>query len=93
MMKCQCKNTKRHMLFLHHPVSESIPLDVLVASGQLEDSAQTMSTRRITFKRLPNPLDRAEPPKRTRSDDDDHSASLSAYHHDLEKMSEISKGG
>ena len=34
-----------------------------------------------------------EPPKRTRSDDDDHSAPLSAFHHDLEKMSEIVKDG
>ena len=31
---------------------------------------------------------RVEPPKRTRGDDDDHSAFLSAYHHDLEKVTE-----
>ena len=43
--------------------------------------------RRITLKRPPNPLDRVETPKRTRGDDDDHSALLSAYHHDLERVS------
>ena len=52
-----------------------------------------MSTRRITFKRLPNPWDRVENPKRTRGDDDDHSALLSAYRHDLEKVCEILKDG
>ena len=52
-----------------------------------------MSTRRITFKRPPNPLDRVEPPKRTRGDDDDNFAFLSAYHHDLEKVSENLKDG
>ena len=41
--------------------------------------AQTMSTRDITFTR-PNPLDRAEPPKRTRGDEDEDSALLSACH-------------
>ena len=40
--------------------------------------------RRILFKRPPHPLDRVEPPKRTRGDDDDHSALLSAYLHDLD---------
>ena len=49
---------------------------------------QTTSTRRILFKRPPNPLDRVEPPKRTRGDEGDHSAFLSAYHHDLDKVSE-----
>ena len=49
--------------------------------------------RRITFKPPPNPVDRAEPPKRTRRDGDDHSALLSAYHHDLEKVSENFKVG
>ena len=52
-----------------------------------------MSTRRITFKRPPNPDDRAEPPKRTRGDDDEDSALLSAYHRDLEKVSENLKDG
>ena len=52
-----------------------------------------MSTRRITFKRPPNPVDRAEPPKRTRGDDEEDSALLSAYHHDLEKISENMKDG
>ena len=32
-----------------------------------------------------------EPPKRTRGDEDATSAFLSAYHHDLEKVSEILK--
>ena len=47
-----------------------------------------MSARRILLKRPPNPLDRAEPPKRTRGDNDEDSALLSACHHDLEKVSE-----
>ena len=34
-----------------------------------------------------------EPPKRTRGDDDDHTALLFAYHDDLEKVSEILKDG
>ena len=34
-----------------------------------------------------------EPPKRTRGDDDHHSALLSAYHHDLEMVSENLKDG
>ena len=41
----------------------------------------------------PNPLDRAEPPKRTRGDDDENSALLYAYHHDLQKVSQIKKDG
>ena len=53
---------------------------------------QTTSTRRILFKRPPNPLDRVEPPKRTRGDEDDHSA-FSACHQDLEEVSEILKNG
>ena len=44
---------------------------------------------RINFKRPPPPLDRVEHPKRARGDDDDHSALLSACHHDLKKVSEI----
>ena len=55
----------------------------------LEKSAQTKSTRRSKFKRPPDPLDRAEPPKHTRADDDQDSALLSVYHRDLVKMSEI----
>ena len=86
-MKCQCKNPIRHMFRLHIPASETIPSDVPVTSVEPEDSVQTTSMRRILFKRPPNPLDRAEPPKPTRGDDDDHSALLSAYHHDLEKVS------
>ena len=75
-----------HAPFTHPSASESIPPDVPVASVEPEDSVQTMFTRRITFKRPPNPLDRAEPLKRTRGDDDDgNSALLSAYPHDLKK--------
>ena len=71
-----------HDLFTLPSASETIPSDVLVTSVEPEDSVQTMSTRRITFKRPPNPLDHVESPQRTRGDDDDHSALLSAYHHD-----------
>ena len=78
MMKCQCKT--RHVPFTHPSASESIPPDVPFGSVPPGDSAQTMSMRRITFKGPPNPLDRAEPPKRTRGDDDENCALLSAYH-------------
>ena len=77
--------------FTHPSPSESTPSDVSVASVEQEDPAQTVSTRRIVFERPPNPLDRAEPPKRTTSDDDEDSTLLSAYHHDLERVSEILK--
>ena len=77
-----------HVSVAHPSASETIPSDVPVASVEPENSVQTTSMRRILFKRPPNPLDRVEPPKRTRGDDDDHSALLSAYHHDLEKVSE-----
>ena len=89
MLKCQCKNTKRHVPFTHPSVSETIPSDVPVTSVVLEDSVQTTSMRRIMFKRLPSPLNPVEPPKRTRGDDDDHSALLCAYHHDLQKNLKI----
>ena len=75
-----------HVPFTHPWASESIPPEVPVGSVEPEDSAQTVSTRRITFERPPNPLDRADPPKRTRGDDDEDSALLSAYHHDLESV-------
>ena len=52
-----------------------------------------MSTRRITVKRSPNPVDRAEPPKRNRGDDDEDSALISACHPFLEKVSENWKDG
>ena len=65
-----------HAPFTHPSTSESIPLGSPVGSVSPEDSAQTMSTRRLLFKRPPNPLDRAEPPKRTRGDDDEGSALL-----------------
>ena len=55
-----------HVPFTHPSASETIPSDVLVTSVEPEDSVQTMSMRRIPFKRPPNPLDRVEPPKRTR---------------------------
>ena len=82
-----------HVSVAHPSASETIPSDVLVASDEPENSVQTTSMRRIVFKRPPNPLDRVEPPKRTRGDDDDHSSFLSAYHHDLEKVSENLKNG
>ena len=71
-----------HVPVAHPSGSETIPSDV-----------QTMFMRRISYKRPPNPLDRVEPPKRTRGDDDDHSALLSAYHHDLERVSQNLKDG
>ena len=77
-----------HVSVAHPSASETIPSDVPVASVEPENSVQTSPTRRILFKRPPNPLDRVEPPKRTRSDGDDHSAFLTAYHRDLEKVSE-----
>ena len=79
-----------HVSVAHPSASETIPSDVLADSVESEDSVTT-PTRRILFKRPSNPLDRVEPPKRTRGDEDDHSALLSAYHHDLEKVSEILK--
>ena len=82
-----------HVSVAHPSASEAIPSDVPVASVEPENSVQTTSMCRILFKRPPNPLDRVEPPKRTRGDDDDHSSLLSPFHHDLEKVSEISKDG
>ena len=82
-----------HALFTHPSASESIPADVPVALVEPEDSVQTMNRRRIMLERPPNPLDRAEPPKRARGDDDENSARLSAHHHDLEKVSENLKDG
>ena len=55
-----------HVPFTHPSASESIPPDVPVSSVEPEDSAKTMSARRITFKRHPNPVDRPQPPKSTR---------------------------
>ena len=77
-------DTKRHMLLLH--ILRQVNRFLTFLLLRVENSAQTLSTRRILFKCPPNPLDR--PPKRSRGDDDDHSALLSAYHHDLEKVSE-----
>ena len=55
--------------------------DVPVASVEPKDSASHS---------VQTSLDRVEPPKCTRGDEDDHSA-FSAYHHDPEKVSEILK--
>ena len=77
-----------HSPFPHPSASETASPDVPVASVEPENSSQTVSTRRITFKRPPNPLDRAEPPKRTKDDDDDDSALLSVHHHEMVKVSE-----
>ena len=83
-MKCQYKDQKRHMFRPHifRQVS-MLHLTVLPDSVEHENSAQTMSTRRITFTRPPNPLDRAEPPKRTRPGHDEHSALPSVSHRGL----------
>ena len=78
----------KHVSVAHPSASETIPSDVPVASVEPDDSVQRTSKRRILFKRPPNPLDRVEPPKRTRSDEDDHSAFLSAYHRELVQVSE-----
>ena len=80
--------------FTHSSASETISPVVPVVSVEPDNSGQTVSMRRITSKRPSNPLDRVEPPKRTRGDDDDYSALLSAYHHHhLEKVSENLKDG
>ena len=81
-----------HASVAHPSASETIPSDVLVASVEPEDSVPTTPPRRLLFKRPPIPLDRVELPKRTRGDEDDHST-FSAYHHDLEKVSENVKNG
>ena len=88
-MKCKYMNQKRHIPFPHPSASESAPPDVSVASVQPENSSQTVSTRRITFKRHPNPLDRAETPKHARADDDDDCALLSVYHHDWRRCLKV----
>ena len=72
----------------HPSASKTIPSDVPVASVSPENSVQTTPPRRILFKRPPNPLDRVP-----EVGDDDHSALLSAYHRDLEKVSENLKDG
>ena len=82
----ECETT--HVPITHSLASRTISSDVLVTSVEPVDSVQTTSMRRIMFKRPPNPLNRVEPPKRTRGDDDDQSALLSAYHHDLMTVSE-----
>ena len=66
-----------HVPFTHFSASESIPPDVPVVSVPPEDPAQTLSTRRITFKRHPNPLDVRNLRNVTRDDVDEDSALLS----------------
>ena len=88
-MKCQYKNQESHVLPSHILRQVNLlHLTFPVASVEPENSPQTVSTRRITFRPPPNPLDRAEPPERTRADDDDGFALLSVHHHFLEKVSE-----
>ena len=90
-MKCQYKKPETTPVSVALPsTSETIPSDVPVASVEQKEIVPTTPPRRILFKRPPNPLERVEPPKRTRGDEDDHSA-FSAYHHDLYKVSEILK--
>ena len=83
----------KHVTSPHSLASETIPSDIPVTSVEPAASAKTLSTRRITLKRPLNPVDRTEHPKRTRSDDDESSALLSAYHHGLAKVSENLKNG
>ena len=78
-----------HVSVAHPSASEDAPPDGPADSVEPEDSVQTTPP----FKRPRNPLDRVEPPKRTRGDEDDHSAFVSAYHHDEEKVSENLKNG
>ena len=82
MMRCQCKNAKRHFL-LSHILRQVDRFHLTFLLREIQ-----YVSRHITFKRPPHPLDRAEPPKRTRGDDDEDSALLSAHHRDLEKVSE-----
>ena len=76
----------------HFPLPSAIgsaPLDVLVESFELENSSQTVPTRRITLEtRPPNQSNRdAHSEKRTRADDDFDSALLSVYQNDLGNVS------
>ena len=94
MMKCQCKNPKRHM-FLLHILRRVKRFHQMYLWPRLHRKIQCRQLPCVTFcpNVLPNPLDRVEPPERTRGDDDDHSSLLSAYHHDLEKVSGNLKDG
>ena len=86
MMKRQYKRQKRLDLPCHI-LEQMAPPDVPDDSVEPENSSRTMPTRRITFKRPPNPLDRCEPPeKNTRSNGDYDSALLSVYQHQLGTM-------
>ena len=90
MMKCQYKDQKRHVFLFHIMLHVNVlHLTILLIWLGLKISEQTVSTRRITFKCPPNPLDRAEPPERTRADSDDDSAVISAYNRDPGRVSEI----
>ena len=67
-----------HVSVAHPSASETIPSDVPVSSVEPEDSVQTTPPRRLLFKRPPNPVDRVEPLKRTRSESFCISFSLSS---------------
>ena len=89
MLLMMLKKKKSCSPIPHPSASASAPPDVLVDSVEPENSSQTVPTRRITFKRPPNPVHRDEHPgKRTRADDDHDSALLCVYQHDLGKVSE-----
>ena len=93
MMKCQFKNPKRHM-FLWHILRRVKRFHQTFLWPRLNGKIQCRQLLRVAF--CSNFLQirwTVENPKRTRGDEDDHSASLSAYHHDLEKVSEILKNG
>ena len=89
MMECQCKSKNRHMFLSHilRQVNRFHQMFLWPPLNRKIQCSQNFLRVVILFKRPPNPLDRAERPKRTRVDEDDHSA-FSAYHHDLEKVSE-----
>ena len=89
-MMCQYKDQKRHV-FLSNILREVnlLHLTFLLLRLNLKIHHRQVSTRRITFKRPLNPLERAEPPKRTRADDDEYSALLSVYHRDLGRCLKI----
>ena len=74
----KCEHKKRH-----------VPSHTLRKMNLLHlNVPETVYTRRITFERPTNPVDGAEPPKRSRADDGHGSALLCAYHHDSVAVSE-----
>ena len=72
MMQCRYKDQKRHVFPHILQQVHLLHLTFLLLRLNLK-IPQTVSTRHITFERPPNPLDRAEPPKRTTADDDEDS--------------------